>query len=307
MNQEQPRFLPPENHPLPEDGDPFAPTIGEGVEVAGAGIGFKAFWNAIGESQSTRAGLMAQQANRRKGQIPGVQRAEAPPSPASPPPPGQPTGKGLPDDLPPSPFADERDPEAELIRKQVRDLQDRRAVFDKAEELQDVDTPGQPRIGGEPLGEARAFHEQDFDELDLDQSWQTNFDVIDEPDEVKNVIGQVAEWQKGKIDEARRGVITDKQLYKLAHELDVDRDVVRQVMLRETGDVINAETILAARMVLHRSAERLKTLADKIVLDRANVKPVERVQFMRQMYFHRAYQTQFMGARAETGRALRAS
>jgi hypothetical protein len=53
-----------------------------------------------------------------------------------------------------------------------------------------------------------------------------NFDTIKTTDDVKAVISDIAEQNKGKITEARRGVITNEQLQGLANDLDVKQDVV---------------------------------------------------------------------------------
>jgi len=138
----------------------------------------------------------------------------------------------------------------------------------------------------------------------LDEAHMPNFDRITTTDEIKSVIADVAQQNAAKIDVARRGTITNEQLQGLAGDLNVSQDVVKQVLEREAGGVLNPETILAARQVLNSSADRLKTLADKIAVGQAT--DLEKVQFARQLQFHNEYQTQFMGARAETGRALNA-
>lgn len=138
----------------------------------------------------------------------------------------------------------------------------------------------------------------------LDESFQTNFDTITTTDGVKAVIADVAAQNSTRIDQARRGVITNEQLSGLAADLDINQDVVAAVMRRETGGVLNPETILAARQVLNSSAERIYNLGKKITAGQGT--DMERLQFRRQLMWHADYQTQFMGARAEAGRALNA-
>jgi hypothetical protein len=152
--------------------------------------------------------------------------------------------------------------------------------------------------------QAQALDNAELKNFDLDAEHQPNFDVINTTDDVKALVAEVSQQNAGKIDEARRGTITNEQLQGLAADLDVRSDVVSQILGRETGDVVNAETILAARQVLHASASRLKQLATKVTSGEAT--GIERVQFARQLQFHNEYQTQFMGARAEAGRALNA-
>lgn len=162
--------------------------------------------------------------------------------------------------------------------------------------------PMAPEAKVEP--EARRLSQLNLGDYDLEATHQTNFDVLQLEDDVKAVIADTAERNKGAIDEARRGVITNTQLRGLAADLNVQEDVVRAVMERQSGGVLNAETILAARQVLNASADRVLTLAKKISSGQAN--DIERIQFRRQIMFHDDYQKGFMGARAETGRALHA-
>ena len=144
----------------------------------------------------------------------------------------------------------------------------------------------------------------DFGAYNLDETFQTNFDTITTTDEVKAVIADTASRNAGRIDEARRGAITNDQLKVLSAELDIREDIVRAVMERESGGALNAETIFGARQVLNSSAKRIYDLGKKITVGQAD--DLERLQFRRQMMWHADFQTQFMGARAETGRALNA-
>jgi hypothetical protein len=151
---------------------------------------------------------------------------------------------------------------------------------------------------------ATSIDEAVLSDFNLSKVHHVNFDTIKTTDDIKAVIAQVSESNKGQIDEARRGVITNEELSNLASELDLSSEVVAKVLLRESGGALNAETILAARQVLTSSAARLKSLAAKMNVGEATA--LERVQFARQLQFHNEYQTKFMGARAEAGRALNA-
>lgn len=151
---------------------------------------------------------------------------------------------------------------------------------------------------------AQALDEAKIDDFDLDAEHQPNFDVINTTDDIKALIAEISQQNATKINAARRETITHEQLQGLASDLDVRSDVIAQVLGREAGGTLNAETILAARQVLHASAARLKEMAGKI--NRGEATAVDRVKFARQLQFHNEYQTQFMGARAEAGRALNA-
>jgi len=141
----------------------------------------------------------------------------------------------------------------------------------------------------------------DYNQLD---DHQINFDRIDTTDDIKAVIGSVAEDNKGAINQARRGKISHDQLQILADELGTDQEVIEQVMKRQAGEAFGPEVILAARQVLGSSAKRILSLAEKVRMGEASQR--EMLQFRRQLDFHREYQGQLMGARAEAGRALNA-
>lgn len=137
---------------------------------------------------------------------------------------------------------------------------------------------------------------------DPEDTHQINFDRITTTDEIKATIGEMAEKNQGAIDEARRGTITNTELAGLAEDLNLDVDIVGSVMSRESGGVLNAEQILGARQVLNKSAQRLRRLAQKV--QAADASDMDKLAFRRQFEWHSEYQQQFMGARAEAGRAL---
>jgi len=164
--------------------------------------------------------------------------------------------------------------------------------------------PVETKIPDLAMDEAGRVSKLNLGDYALDEPWQTNFDTITTTDDIKAVIADVAEKNAPKIQEARRGVISKEQLKGLAADLDVSEDVVRPVLERESGGVLRPEVILASRQVLNSSAERILSLAKKVNGGKAS--DMERIAFRRQILFHSEYQTQFMGARAEAGRALAA-
>jgi hypothetical protein len=151
---------------------------------------------------------------------------------------------------------------------------------------------------------AKRISEARLVDYSLDQTYQPNFDVMRTTDDIKAAIADRAAANAAKIDVARRGTITHEELRGLADDLDVEQDVVKKVLERESGGVLNPETILASRQVLTSSADRLTELANQVHAGKAT--DMERLQFRRQLQFHGEFQAQFMGARAEAGRALNA-
>jgi hypothetical protein len=160
------------------------------------------------------------------------------------------------------------------------------------------------QLPGDLEVEAARLSKVKLADYDLDESFQPNFDKINTFGDTKAIIAELAQRNAGRIDEARRGVITNEQLRALADDLDVDGTAVRRVMERETGGVLNPETIVAARQMVNSSADRIAQLRDRI--NSGNASDVEKLMFMRQVQFHGDFFTQFMGARAESGRALNA-
>lgn len=134
--------------------------------------------------------------------------------------------------------------------------------------------------------------------------WQPNFDKLETTDDIKGLIAEEAQRLAPAIQSSRRGVVPDVELRQLAADLGADGTAIRDVLTRESGGVLKPETIVAARRTVLASAERLKSLAGKI--NSASATDLEKLQFRHQSEFHKAFFTQFMGARAETGRALRA-
>ncbi len=163
---------------------------------------------------------------------------------------------------------------------------------------QPLDTP--PNVAAE----ASFLDSSDIRQFATTDIHQPNFDRLETTDDVKAVIAQMAELNADEIMESRRGIVADEQLRGMAADMGLQAEAVQQIMQRESGGTINAETILAARQVLHASGNVLKDLSGKVV--RGEATEMDRLRLRRQLEFHREYTNQFMGARAETGRALRA-
>jgi hypothetical protein len=157
--------------------------------------------------------------------------------------------------------------------------------------------------------EAKRIQELSLDDFDSAEPHQFNYDTWETTDDVTAVAADLAEKNKGRINEARRGTITEDQLRKLATELDWDEDVIHKLMNREIGEVnLNAEQILAARQILHDSSSRIYDLAEKVVKGEGS--DIDRLKFRRQLQLQREFTgnflENFMGVRAEAGRLLNA-
>ena len=165
-------------------------------------------------------------------------------------------------------------------------------------------TPIQIENPAEMLKRANDITNAELKNFSTTDSYQVNFDTIEGGDDVTATIAQMAELNKVEIDEARRGVITDEMLTGLANDLGQDPDFIKNFMVREQGTALNAETVLATRQLLEQSAVRLKTLADLVSSNTAT--DIDKANFAKQWQFHKQFNNQFMGMRAEFGRGLRA-
>lgn len=124
-----------------------------------------------------------------------------------------------------------------------------------------------------------------------------NLNNIETPDDVKTFIDRVAEADAADINEARRQVITNVELPKLADDLGMTVD---DLLARRQGEAFNAEQILAARKILVASGEHLIKLAKEA----STGGDMQLAMFRRAMAQHKAIQAQVSGMTAEAGRAL---
>lgn len=128
-----------------------------------------------------------------------------------------------------------------------------------------------------------------------------NFARINTPDDVKAVIGQMADTFKGNIDEARRGVQTNEATKELADSMGMS---VADVLARRKGEGFSAEQALAARRLWVATGETLVEAAKKAA--DPNAGPADQVAFRKAMSIHYALQSEVIAARTETARALQA-
>lgn len=126
-----------------------------------------------------------------------------------------------------------------------------------------------------------------------------NLNRIESGEEIKDTISKMAVLEKRNIDEARRGIIAQKETEKLADMLDMTPE---KLLARRVGQTFNAEEALAARRLLVASASQVKELAEKAIS--VNASDVDLLAFRRAMTVMAAIQQQVAGMTAEAGRAL---
>lgn len=130
-----------------------------------------------------------------------------------------------------------------------------------------------------------------------DNKTYINFARIDAPEDVEKVMQTLADRFKGKVDSARRGTQTFEQI-KLNSQMENAWDLLQN---RRMGDPMNAEQSVAARELWASSADKLKQLAQLAVQS-----PTEEnlFSFRKMAATHYAIQSEVIGARTETARAL---
>ena len=132
-----------------------------------------------------------------------------------------------------------------------------------------------------------------------DNVFNLKLDTIETPEDIQRVITRMTKEFAAGVDGARRGVRSWQQTGEAADAVDW----VTSMAKRQVGDAMNAETILAYREALNASAAKLLNLAQGV---QAAPTVAAQYAFRRAMATHHAIQLEFMGARAEAGRALNA-
>lgn len=132
--------------------------------------------------------------------------------------------------------------------------------------------------------------------------YRINYARIDGPDDIKSVMDQMLNRPELKpfIEAERRGTRSNAETLKAAEDIDG----FATLMQRRTGEAYNAETIVAARRVYYDSTEKLMEAAKRAASPAATT--ADHFAFRKMVAVHHAVQKEFMGFRAEAGRALQA-
>lgn len=139
-----------------------------------------------------------------------------------------------------------------------------------------------------------------------DNIFDINLARIDTPDDVKAVITGIADRLSQSVDLARRATVSHEQTLAASRGVDW----VSSMGARRVGDAANAETITAYRAAMNASASKVLELARRVASKTEPLSTAERAglqyAFRRATATHAAIQNEFLGARAEAGRALNA-
>lgn len=190
------------------------------------------------------------------------------------------------------------DPDAPLVSVTKRAATTEERLAEAAKETADIQNPSFIK-GAKQTGTDVVPAMKDVTPETAGDHFYINFSRIDTPDDVKTVIGQMADTYKPQLDEARRGTMSFTETKKLADDMGLS---VEQLLSRQKGQPFNAETALAARQLLTASGEKLLETARAAASP--NASPADLYAFRRMMSLHYAIQSEVISARTETARAL---
>lgn len=156
----------------------------------------------------------------------------------------------------------------------------------------DAKTAGPPQAPGGatgPSGKGQP-HEPEF---------FVNWARVDAPEDVQNVMAQMADAFRPDVEQARRGKVTFEEIKLGAKE----RRAFDDLMARRKGEPMSAEAGLAARNLWASSARKLSEVAE---LAATNPTPANLFAFRKMVAVHQTIQNEVIAARTETARALAA-
>lgn len=130
------------------------------------------------------------------------------------------------------------------------------------------------------------------------QARNLNFDNLDTPDDVLQMLDDVS-YQQDNFLESRRGVVGHEQTKAESAQYGI-----QDLLGRKPGEAFNAAQITASRNILIDSAEKLQSAAKLIRQGQAS--EADMLAFRQMVAKHQAVQAQVSGMTAEAGRALNA-
>lgn len=180
---------------------------------------------------------------------------------------------------------------------------------EKPSEFSYEEAKGQPRVEPEFTFEeaktAVVTPEEILAPSELTKAAGTDFgkvlEKINEPADVQAVLQNTIAKNEPRIEEARRGTISNVETEAAAKLLMTDQKRLQALMNRKTGEALNAESISAMSSVLKQATREMQESA---VRARDSGNPADLLKFQKDMEAYTAIAEQFMGARAEAGRSL---
>ena len=121
----------------------------------------------------------------------------------------------------------------------------------------------------------------------------------------RSVLQHTSETLPGELEDARGGVVSDKEVDRRARELANDTESnIKRVLNREPGQAFNAWEAKAARFLLDDTSAAVLQRAEDISSGKRN-SDQDVAEFAQLVEFHSAIQAQVAGLTAESGRTLR--
>lgn len=170
------------------------------------------------------------------------------------------------------------------------DLLIKRKIEKSATQSKGIDVDDVTAASKKPLDESSA------------RDYQINFARIDGPDDIKSVMNELVNDERlvSSVDSARRATRPNEVTLNAAEDIDG----FNELMTRRSGDAFNAEQIVAARKMYYTTTDKLMEAAKRA--SDAEATAVDHYNFRRMVAIHHSVQKEFMGVRAEAGRALQA-
>jgi hypothetical protein len=179
------------------------------------------------------------------------------------------------------------------------DVQTTAAVVDTQNVVQAVVPPNQLIIEtATPVQAVKFLSGMDAPAVGID----INYNYIQGPEDIDKILDATSKVYAKEIDVAKRGVLRDEAVRDMAARLNVTPEIINAGI----GSTFNAETMLAARELLVRSASKLDDIAKKVKQLGPNKEDdALLLEFRNQLATHAAIQMKVKAAQTEIARALR--
>lgn len=179
------------------------------------------------------------------------------------------------------------------------DVQTTAAVVNTQNVVQTVAPPNQLIIEtATPVQSVKFLSGMDAPAVGID----INYNYIQGPEDIDKILDATSKVYAKEIDVAKRGVLRDEAVRDMAARLNVTPEIINAGI----GSTFNAETMLAARDLLVRSASKLDDIAKKVKQLGPNKEDdALLLEFRNQLATHAAIQMKVKAAQTEIARALR--
>jgi hypothetical protein len=137
--------------------------------------------------------------------------------------------------------------------------------------------------------------------------FHVNYNYIDSSDKAKIALSALSEAYTAKIQEQRRGTVSNEKTSNEAAKMISDTlggIDTKLLMPREPGTAAGAAEVLARKQMTEGSAEAMTIAGDELLTKGANATPEDKLHFLAAIERPAIILSEFLGARAEVGRAM---